>query len=89
VIVDWSDDGTHPGRPIAGLHVHHADDEAWLVLRGRLGFQVGSETIEIGPGQSLLVARGTPHSYWNPRPEPARKTGSRAACPIKLPCQDA
>jgi mannose-6-phosphate isomerase-like protein (cupin superfamily) len=34
VIADWRDPGTHPVRPIAGLHVHHADDEAWIVREG-------------------------------------------------------
>jgi mannose-6-phosphate isomerase-like protein (cupin superfamily) len=72
VVVDWADPGTHPGRPIAGAHVHHDDDEAWLVLTGWLGFQVADATLEVGPGESLLVPRGTPHSYWNARPEPAR-----------------
>ena len=65
VIAEWTDPGTHPGRPIAGLHVHHADDEAWFVLSGRLGFQIGDEQREIGPEESVLVPRGTPHSYWN------------------------
>ncbi len=72
VIADWSDPGTHPGRPIAGLHVHRADDEAWIVLEGRLGFRIGEEEREVLAGDSLLVPRGTPHSYWNPRAEPAR-----------------
>jgi mannose-6-phosphate isomerase-like protein (cupin superfamily) len=72
VIVDWTDPGTHPGRPIAGLHVHHADDEAWIVLSGQLGFQVGDEQREVPAGESLLVERGTPHSYWNAAAEPAR-----------------
>ena len=70
VIADWTDPGTHPGRPIAGLHLHHSDDEAWIVLEGRLGFQVGEGQREVGPGESLLVARGTPHSYWNPTTDP-------------------
>ncbi len=72
VIADWSDPGTHPGRPIAGLHVHRADDEAWAVLEGGLGFRIGGEDREVLAGDSLLVPRGTPHSYWNPRAEPAR-----------------
>jgi mannose-6-phosphate isomerase-like protein (cupin superfamily) len=72
VIADWTDPGTHPGRPIAGLHVHHADDEAWFVLEGRLGFRVGDQERELAAGESLLVARGTPHSYWNAAAEPAR-----------------
>jgi mannose-6-phosphate isomerase-like protein (cupin superfamily) len=71
VVADWTDPGTHPGRPIAGLHLHRSDDEAWIVLEGRLGFQVGDEQREIGAGESLLVTRGTPHSYWNPAAEPA------------------
>jgi mannose-6-phosphate isomerase-like protein (cupin superfamily) len=70
VIADWTDPGTHPGRPIAGLHLHRSDDEAWIVLDGRLGFQVGDEQREVGPGDSLLVTRGTPHSYWNPTTDP-------------------
>jgi mannose-6-phosphate isomerase-like protein (cupin superfamily) len=72
VVADWTDPGTNPGRPIAGLHVHHADDEAWFVLEGRLGFRVGDEEKEVGAGESLLVTRGTPHSYWNAAPAPAR-----------------
>lgn len=72
VVADWSDPGTHPGRPIAGLHVHHSDDEAWIVLEGRLGFRVGEQEREIGQGESLLVTRGTAHSYWNPAAEPVR-----------------
>jgi mannose-6-phosphate isomerase-like protein (cupin superfamily) len=72
VIADWTDPGTHPGRPIAALHVHRADDEAWFVLKGRLGFRVGHEVREVVAGDSILVERGTPHSYWNAAAEPAR-----------------
>lgn len=72
VIADWSDPGTHPGRPIAALHVHHSDDEAWFVLSGRLGFRVGDEEREVGAGESILVSRGTPHSFWNAVAEPTR-----------------
>src|SRR4029079_3171214 len=74
VIVEWGDPGgvTGPDRPIAGLHVHHADDEAWYVVEGTLGFRVAGELIEAGPGAAVLVPRGTPHTFWNARPEPAR-----------------
>jgi mannose-6-phosphate isomerase-like protein (cupin superfamily) len=72
VIADWTDPGTHPGRPIAGLHVHRSDDEAWFVLEGRLGFKIDDEEREVAAGESILVPRGTPHSYWNPSAEPAR-----------------
>jgi mannose-6-phosphate isomerase-like protein (cupin superfamily) len=72
VVADWTDPGTHPGRPIAGLHLHRSDDEAWLVLSGRLGFRVGDTERELSADESLLVTRGTPHSYWNAAAEPAR-----------------
>jgi mannose-6-phosphate isomerase-like protein (cupin superfamily) len=72
VLVEWTDPGTHPGRPIAGLHLHREDDEAWYVVDGRLGFQVGDERREIGTGEALMVPRGTPHSYWNAQAAPTR-----------------
>jgi mannose-6-phosphate isomerase-like protein (cupin superfamily) len=72
VVADWADPGTHPGRPIAGLHLHRSDDEAWIVLEGELGFRVGERELSVPAGESLLVERGTPHSYWNPAPAPAR-----------------
>jgi mannose-6-phosphate isomerase-like protein (cupin superfamily) len=72
VIADWTDQGTHPMRPIAGLHLHRSDDEAWIVLEGRLGFRVGEEECEVDAGDSLLVAHGTPHSYWNATASPTR-----------------
>jgi mannose-6-phosphate isomerase-like protein (cupin superfamily) len=72
VVGDWTDPGTDPGRPIARLHLHRSDDEAWFVLEGRLGFRVGDEQREVAAGDSILVTRGTPHSYWNATAEPAR-----------------
>jgi mannose-6-phosphate isomerase-like protein (cupin superfamily) len=72
VVADWTDQGTHPGRPIAGPHLHRSDDEAWIVLSGRLGFRVGNEEREVPAGESLLVPRGTPHSYWGERNDRAQ-----------------
>jgi mannose-6-phosphate isomerase-like protein (cupin superfamily) len=72
VIADWTDPGTDPGRPIAALHLHRSDDEAWIVLSGQLGFRIGEEQRVVRSGESLLAPRGTPHSYWNPAAEPAR-----------------
>ena len=66
VIAEWHDDGgTSADWPIAPLHVHHEDDEAWYVLEGRLGFQLGGERLEAPAGSAVLVPRGTPHAYWN------------------------
>jgi mannose-6-phosphate isomerase-like protein (cupin superfamily) len=74
VIAEWRDAGAPPGPPrwIAPLHLHHNDDEAWYVLEGRLCVKRGDDTVETGPGAAVLVPRGTPHTYWNPDPAPAR-----------------
>jgi mannose-6-phosphate isomerase-like protein (cupin superfamily) len=73
VLVEWrAAPDTSADRPIAGLHVHHADDEAWYVLEGRLGFRLGDETVSAGPGSAVLAPKGTAHSFWNEGPDEAR-----------------
>jgi len=41
-------------------------------MQGELGFRVGESEHTVTAGGSLLVECGTPHSYWNPAPAPAR-----------------
>lgn len=74
VLVEWSDPGglTSRERPIAGLHVHHSDDEAWYVLEGTLRFRLGDDEIEAGPGSAVFAPRGMPHAYGNAGTELAR-----------------
>jgi mannose-6-phosphate isomerase-like protein (cupin superfamily) len=74
VLVEWSDNGetSSAERPIAPLHVHDRDDEAWYVLEGTLGFRVGDEIVEAPSGAAVLVPAGMPHSFWNARSAPAR-----------------
>lgn len=73
-VAEWRDGGGSPGppRPIAPLHKHNHDDEAWYVLEGTLCVQRGEEVVEVPAGGSVLVKRGTPHTYWNPGPGAAR-----------------
>ena len=62
----WADDGeTSRDRPIAPLHLHRSEDEAWLVLEGSLGLRMGDDEVTVEAGQSVIVAAGTAHSYWN------------------------
>ena len=62
----WTDDGeTSRERPIAPLHLHHSEDEAWYVLEGALGFRVGDDEVAAEAGQSVIVPGETSHSYWN------------------------
>jgi mannose-6-phosphate isomerase-like protein (cupin superfamily) len=54
------------------LHRHRNEDEAWYVLEGKLRFQFGRREFEAGSGAGVLLPRGTPHTFWNPGPDPAR-----------------
>src|ERR671938_424967 len=65
----------HPIAPrslAAPLHRHANEDEYSYVLEGRVGVQVGDETLEAGPGELVLKPRGQWHAFWNPGDEPAR-----------------
>jgi quercetin dioxygenase-like cupin family protein len=51
-----------PGR-MAPLHVHHREEESFLVTAGQLTFQIGEETIEAGPGDLIVGPRDVPHRF--------------------------
>ena len=41
----------------------HTEDEAYVVLEGRASFTAGSETRDVGPGDTIFVAAGVPHRF--------------------------
>jgi quercetin dioxygenase-like cupin family protein len=45
------------------LHVHHTEDEGFLVLEGRVTFVVGDETIELTAGDHAMGPREVPHRF--------------------------
>ena len=66
LVEEWADEGaTSRDRPIAPLHLHRSEDEAWYVLEGALRFRVGEDEVEVETGRAVIVPAGTPHSYWN------------------------
>ncbi len=70
VFAEWKDAGTSSAaRPIAPLHLHRNDDEAWYVVEGRLGVRRGDETVEAGAGSAVVAPRGIAHTYWNAGPD--------------------
>ena len=75
VLAEWEQEpGPAEGRlEVAPRHLHHACDEAWYVLEGRLGFLVGDREVEVGEGGAVLIPKGTPHTYWNPDPQQAAR----------------
>ena len=50
-------------------HHHDAEDELFLVLRGRMTVQMASGDVTVGEGEFLVVPRGTEH-----RPVAAEET---------------
>jgi mannose-6-phosphate isomerase-like protein (cupin superfamily) len=74
VVAEWSDPGggSDPPLYVAPLHVHHDDDEAWYVLEGTLAVRLDGRDVEVPAGGAVIAPRGTPHTYWNPRPGPLR-----------------
>ncbi len=48
-------------------HRHRRDDELFFVLKGRLFVELERKTIELGPGQGVVVPRGARHRTRAPR----------------------
>jgi mannose-6-phosphate isomerase-like protein (cupin superfamily) len=66
VIDECVDEGeTSAEFPVAPLHLHRSEDEAWYVLEGALGLRLGEETVEVAAGSGIVASRGTPHTFWN------------------------
>jgi quercetin dioxygenase-like cupin family protein len=73
VLAEWTDAGESSREaPIAPLHAHLDEDEAWYVLDGLLGFRIGDDEIVAEPGVAVVAPRGTPHTYWNAGSDLAR-----------------
>ncbi|MCB2115960.1 MAG: cupin domain-containing protein [Rhodobacteraceae bacterium] len=57
-----------PGGMMTGTgrqHIHPYADEEFIMKEGRLRLMVDGAWHELGPGESLLVPRGTPHLFRN------------------------
>jgi len=68
-IVEWA---AEPGAPGSSVHIHRQTDEAFYVLEGTFGFQMGEETVEGSAGTFVFAPKGTVHEFWNQGPSPAR-----------------
>ena len=62
-----------PPRTLAApVHTHQHEDEYSWVISGRVGVQIGDETLEARPGELVFKPRGIPHAFWNAGDEEAR-----------------
>ncbi len=57
----------------AALHRHPTYDETHIICEGHYECQLGSQRLELGPGDMMFVPRGTPHSIKNVGAEPGRE----------------
>lgn len=46
------------------MHVHFEDDEAWHMLEGTMTFRLESGEVEVGPGQTMFIPAGVPHTFY-------------------------
>ncbi len=68
-LVEWVAAPSVPGTP---LHIHRITDEAFYVLEGTFGFQLGERTVEGAAGAFFLVPTGLEHAFWNQGSSPAK-----------------
>jgi quercetin dioxygenase-like cupin family protein len=54
-----------PGGAVAGPHWHPSQVEVFEVLDGVMGYRIGDERAELGPGGSATVPAGVVHDWWN------------------------
>ena len=54
---------TAPPGLEAPLHVHHVEDEGFLVLEGAVSITIGEESVEAGPGDFVNGPRDVPHRF--------------------------
>jgi mannose-6-phosphate isomerase-like protein (cupin superfamily) len=73
VLAEWTAQGSAADEPLYQAPLHeHPEDEAWYVLEGTLAVRAGEHVHQISAGGAVIVPGGTAHTFWNPRPDPAR-----------------
>ena len=53
-------------------HVHHAEDESFYVVEGRMTFLCGEQKVHAQPGTFVYGPRGIPHGFRVEGDQPAR-----------------
>ena len=55
---------THPAGQLKEMHVHDPPQDHVIVIRsGRMRWTVEDQSLDCGPGDVIVTAAGTPHSY--------------------------
>ena len=56
-------DSVSPPQSGPPRHVHHAEDEVFVLLSGECEFWLAGETRTAGAGETVFVPRGTEHTF--------------------------
>ena len=62
VVIELSAD---PGGAVAAAHLHPSQWETFAVVSGTLGAKIAGRKAELGPGQTVGIAPGVSHTWWN------------------------
>jgi quercetin dioxygenase-like cupin family protein len=54
-----------PGAFVAAEHIHPLQEERFEVISGTLRGRVAGKDLASGPGETVVVPKGTPHVWWN------------------------
>lgn len=54
------------------LHIHHTEDEVFIVIEGEFRFVIGSKEHRLKAGETILAPKGTPHAYRVESPDGGR-----------------
>lgn len=58
VIEHWMPCGEAPP-----LHIHRTEDEVFHVIKGRMRFRIGEQSLVAGAGETVLAPKGIPHHF--------------------------
>jgi mannose-6-phosphate isomerase-like protein (cupin superfamily) len=73
VLAEWTAQGSAGDEPLYQAPLHeHPEDEAWYVVEGTLAIRAGEQVHQVSAGGAVIVPGGIAHTFWNPRPDPAR-----------------
>ncbi len=62
-----------PPQSGASLHRHPTYDETFIICEENDEFQLDKEMLRLGPGDTVFVPRGTPHSFLSAGPQVGRQ----------------
>jgi mannose-6-phosphate isomerase-like protein (cupin superfamily) len=60
------------GGAVIGAHIHPTIDERFTVLKGKIGYMLGSQKGVLQAGDCVDLPHGIPHDWWNAGDEEAR-----------------